>query len=276
MRVRVGVDESIDPSLLVGCPAEAQFMRIPEKPQRQYEIDFWVAAMPPRILRRQWPHLIGVKAVQAPWAGVDTLLNLFPRDAILCDGRGVREIPTAEWAVAVVLAMQKCLPFFLSMQSIGKWAQGAASPTKRCIPAYQDQRSSRSHKRCCRYDATDCGLWIDRGGGRGPAYTFWGEIPTRRAYPAQWRCQCESTRRSTGRSRHRTADRALDVRNKGHDRCAANRENEAGSLAGERCPQSTGRHRSPAASFAGQENPRHPRPDRPRPLPPRSPALESA
>lgn len=137
MVVRVGVDASIDPSLLVGFPDEARFVRIPEHPDRQYAVDFWVAAMPRRILRNQWPHLTGVKAIQAPWAGVDTLLNLFPRDVILCDGRGVHEIPTAEWAVAVILAMQKCLPFFILNQSIGKWAQGqqaqqndASLPTK--------------------------------------------------------------------------------------------------------------------------------------------------
>ena len=124
MVVRVGVDESIDPSLLEGFPNGVQVVRIPENPQRQYAIDFWVAAMPPRILRRQWPHLTGVKVIQVPWAGVDTLLNLFPRDVILCDGRGVHEIPTAEWTVAVILATQKCLPFFITMQGAGKWAQG--------------------------------------------------------------------------------------------------------------------------------------------------------
>lgn len=137
MVVRVGVDESIDPSLLAGFPKNAQIVRLPENPDRQYAVDFWVAAMRPRILRGQWPHLTGVKVIQAPWAGVDTLLNLFPADVILCDGRGIHEIPTAEWAVAVILAMQKCLPFFVINQSVGKWAQGqqaqqndASLPTK--------------------------------------------------------------------------------------------------------------------------------------------------
>lgn len=124
MVVRVGVDESIDPELLQGFPEEALLVRIPENPQKQYAVDFWVAAMRPRILRGQWRHLTGVKVIQAPWAGVDTLLNLFPPDVTLCDGRGIHEIPTAEWAVAVILAMQKCLPFFILNQSIGKWAQG--------------------------------------------------------------------------------------------------------------------------------------------------------
>ena len=137
MVVCVGVDEAVDQNLLKGFPNEVQIVRIPETPPQQYAVDFWVAAMPPRILRHQWPHLTGVKVIQAPWAGVDTLLNLFPRDVILCDGRGVHEIPTAEWAAAVILAVQKCLPFFISMQGAGKWAQGqqaqqndASLPTK--------------------------------------------------------------------------------------------------------------------------------------------------
>src|ERR1700752_3327709 len=119
--VRVGVDETIDQSLLEGFPNEVKIVRIPETPQQHYAVDFWVAAMPPRILRRQGPYLTGVKVIQVPWAGVDPLLNLFPRDVILCDGRGVHEIPTAEWTLAVILAMQKCLPFFITMQSAAKW-----------------------------------------------------------------------------------------------------------------------------------------------------------
>jgi phosphoglycerate dehydrogenase-like enzyme len=124
MAVRVGVDESIDQSFLEELSASAQLFRVPEDPKRELEIDFWVAAMPPRILKRQWPYLKGVKVIQAPWAGVDTLLNLFPPGVILCDARGVHDIPTAEWTVAAILAMQKCLPFFMAMQSESRWAQG--------------------------------------------------------------------------------------------------------------------------------------------------------
>jgi phosphoglycerate dehydrogenase-like enzyme len=80
--------------------------------------------MPPGILRSQWPHLKGVRVVQSPWAGVDTLLELFPSGVILCDARGVHEIPTSEWTVAAILAMEKFLPFFIDMQRQGKWATG--------------------------------------------------------------------------------------------------------------------------------------------------------
>src|SRR5579863_94556 len=124
MLVRVGVDASIEENVLQGFSSDVLLVRVPEEPREELEVDFWVAAMPPRIVRRQWPHLKGVKVVQLPWAGVDTLLGVFPADVILCDARGVHDIPTAEWTVTAILAMQKCLPFFMSMQLRGHWALG--------------------------------------------------------------------------------------------------------------------------------------------------------
>ena len=135
--VRVGVDASIDEAVLADFTKDVQLVRVPEEPQEDIEVDFWVAAMPPRILQRQWPHLKGVKVIQAPWAGVDTLLSLFPPGVILCDARGVHDIPAAEWALAAILAMEKFLPLFIEMQRQGKWAAGqqaqqidASSPMK--------------------------------------------------------------------------------------------------------------------------------------------------
>jgi phosphoglycerate dehydrogenase-like enzyme len=127
MTVRVGVDESIDSYFLEGFPKEAQLVRIPEEPQNDIQVDFWVPAMPPRILRIQWPHLQGVKVVQALWAGVDTMLKLFPPSVTFCDAQGVHDIPTAEWAISAMLAMEKFLPFFVEMQRQSKWATGQQS-----------------------------------------------------------------------------------------------------------------------------------------------------
>jgi len=142
MKVRVGVDTSVDEALLDGFGSEVQIIRIPEDPQGEIDVDFWVPALRPRTVQRQWQQLKGVRVIQVPWAGVDTLLKLFPPGVTLCDARGVHDIPTAEWAVTAILAMQKCLPFFADMQRQGKWALGQQSqqidhpsPTKIKNPA---------------------------------------------------------------------------------------------------------------------------------------------
>jgi phosphoglycerate dehydrogenase-like enzyme len=142
MTVRVGVDLSVDERLLQGWGSEVQFVRIPEDPKEEIEIDFWVPALPPRIVRRQWQSMRGVRVIQAPWAGVDTLLGIFPPEITLCDARGVHDIPTAEWTVTAILAMQKNVPFFVDRQREGKWTLGQQSnqidyllPTKIKNPA---------------------------------------------------------------------------------------------------------------------------------------------
>ena len=42
----------------------------------------------------------------------------------LCDARGVHDIPTAEWTVTAILAMQKNLSFLVDRQREGKWTLG--------------------------------------------------------------------------------------------------------------------------------------------------------
>jgi phosphoglycerate dehydrogenase-like enzyme len=128
--IRIGIDELIDGALLTDFPPHVTIVRIPEEPHDSYAVDFWVPAMPAGVVRAQWPHLRGVKVVQAPWAGVDTLLGFFPPEVILCDARGVHDVPTAEWTVAAILAMQKCLPLYVQAQERGEWlAEYQASQT---------------------------------------------------------------------------------------------------------------------------------------------------
>ena len=124
MKVRLGIDSVVPEALLQGFSREVQVVRIPENPEGEIEIDFWVPALRPRTVQHQWQHLKGVRVIQLPWAGVDTLLKFFPPEVTLCDARGVHDIPTAEWTVTAILAMQKCLPFFLEKQRQGKWALG--------------------------------------------------------------------------------------------------------------------------------------------------------
>jgi phosphoglycerate dehydrogenase-like enzyme len=119
--LRVGVEESIDMSLLAAFGDAVEIVRIPAKPAAKIAIDFWIPSLSPATSRRQWPYLKGVKVVQALWAGVDTVRAMIPRSVILCNARGVHDGPTAEWAVAAVLAMQKYLPFYIGLQQREDW-----------------------------------------------------------------------------------------------------------------------------------------------------------
>jgi phosphoglycerate dehydrogenase-like enzyme len=120
--VRVGIQESISPLLLQDFTREVELVRIPDEPQGDVEIEMWIAPPSLKIVRRQLPHLRGLQVVQALWAGVDLLQPLFSPGITLCDAQGVHDIPTAEWAVAAILAMQKYLPFYFSLQQREDWA----------------------------------------------------------------------------------------------------------------------------------------------------------
>ncbi|WP_213804718.1 2-hydroxyacid dehydrogenase [Granulicella sp. dw_53] len=119
--VRMGVEDFIDDSLLQDLPKEIELVRIPADLQGEIEVEFWLSCLSSADSRRLWPHLKGVKVVQAHSAGVDSLKKIVPSTATLCDARGVHNIPTAEWAVTAVLAMQKNLPFFFGLQQRADW-----------------------------------------------------------------------------------------------------------------------------------------------------------
>ena len=119
--MRIGIEASIDPALLGGF-AGLELVRIPAQPAEEMAVDFWIASLVPTTSHRQWPHLKGVRVVQSLWAGVDSLKSLVPPDVFLCSARGVHDAPTAEWAVAAILAMQKYLPFYTELQRRADWA----------------------------------------------------------------------------------------------------------------------------------------------------------
>jgi phosphoglycerate dehydrogenase-like enzyme len=119
--VRVGVEAGIDARLLLGFGDGVEFVLIPDEPAEHLEVDFWIAPISSSTARAQWPWLRGVRVVQGPFAGVDALLKIVPREVTLCDARGVHDIPTAEWAVAAILAMQKYFPFYFDLQRRHDW-----------------------------------------------------------------------------------------------------------------------------------------------------------
>ena len=147
--VRVGIQESIAPLLLQDFTREVELVRIAEEPAAGTDIDMWIAPTSLKIARCQLPHLRRFQVVQSLWAGIDALQPLLPPGIILCDAQGVHDIPTAEWVVAAVLAMQKYLPSYFSLQQQENWAgrreaeqlyrQSHASPPELPFPVLIDE-----------------------------------------------------------------------------------------------------------------------------------------
>jgi len=114
------VEACIDAALLSGFQG-LELVRIPAEPVQDVAVDFWIASLSPDTSRRPWPYLKGVRAVQGLWAGVDALKPLIGANVTLCNARAVHDAPTAEWAVAAILAMQKYLPFYIDLQRRADW-----------------------------------------------------------------------------------------------------------------------------------------------------------
>jgi phosphoglycerate dehydrogenase-like enzyme len=120
--LRVGIQESIAPELLQDFTGEVELVRLADELEGNVAIDLWIAPINLKIARRQLPYLRRLQVVQSLMAGVDRLQQLLPPGVTLCDAQGVHDAPTAEWAVAVILAMQKHLPYYFSLQQQEDWA----------------------------------------------------------------------------------------------------------------------------------------------------------
>lgn len=121
--LKVGLIESVDPELHRLLPGGIELVLIPSHPDRPLEVEFWIAPPLSAPAERAWPFLRGVRVVQSTLAGVDALRKLLPRDVILCDGRGVHTVSTAEWAVTAILASLKYLPFYDELRRVHSWSR---------------------------------------------------------------------------------------------------------------------------------------------------------
>jgi phosphoglycerate dehydrogenase-like enzyme len=119
--IRIGIQQSIAPELLQDFTREVELVRLTDELEGDVEIDLWIAPISLKIARRQLPRLRRLQVVQSLLAGVDRLQPLLPPGVTLCDAQGVHDAPTAEWTVAVILAMQKHLPSYFSSQQQEVW-----------------------------------------------------------------------------------------------------------------------------------------------------------
>lgn len=119
--LKVGVPAWIDEELLAKLPREISLERIGSNPERQIEIEFWIAPTSARGFKQVLPHIHGLRVVQAMLAGVDWMKKLVPEGVVLCDGQGMHNIPTAEWTVTAILSSLKFFPFYRDLQHTGEW-----------------------------------------------------------------------------------------------------------------------------------------------------------
>jgi phosphoglycerate dehydrogenase-like enzyme len=121
--LKVGIPEAVSSELHRLFPKDIELEVIPFKPDRPFEVDFWIAPPWTHQAHQIWPWLRGVRVVQATVAGVDGILPLIPKDVVLCDARGAHTISTAEWAVAAILGALKYLPLYADVQRAGIWSR---------------------------------------------------------------------------------------------------------------------------------------------------------
>ncbi len=98
-----------------------------ELPNAILEAEFLVpGAGDQRVLEllSQMPRL---RVIQTLSAGVDRLLGLVPAGVTLCDARGTRNVPVAEWVLAAILASTKDLGELRDRQREHRWERRASS-----------------------------------------------------------------------------------------------------------------------------------------------------
>jgi phosphoglycerate dehydrogenase-like enzyme len=84
----------------------AEFLVPPDRDTRLYE---------------RFAQMTDLRVIQTLSAGVNRLLPFVPTGVILCDAGGSRDIPVAEWVLAVILAATKTLPELRDLQREHRW-----------------------------------------------------------------------------------------------------------------------------------------------------------
>jgi phosphoglycerate dehydrogenase-like enzyme len=114
-----------DVGRLEGLPGTVRVAAIPAEAAGDPHADTVEMLVPPFATRAELRALLGalpaLRVVQSLGAGVDSYADLVPPGVVLCDARGVHDIPVAEWVLAAVLADAKRLPEHRDRQRDGAW-----------------------------------------------------------------------------------------------------------------------------------------------------------
>ena len=123
MKVWIAHEEGAD--LLGEVPAgvKIEVLTHPDRPPSDpSDVEFWV---PPFVAKDQAVRLATamprLKVVQLLSAGVEAWVGQFPPGVTLCDGRGVHDSSTSEWAITAILSYLREFPHFAREQAARRW-----------------------------------------------------------------------------------------------------------------------------------------------------------
>jgi len=125
MTVKLCIPERIEDRYLAGMPAGVSVVRFTREgrlPAELPEVEFLVLPFGQRArVREALAVMRRLAVIQTMTAGVDAWLDLVPPGVVMCDARGVHDLPVAEWCAAVLLSVVKRLPDFRDYQVRGEW-----------------------------------------------------------------------------------------------------------------------------------------------------------
>ncbi len=119
--LRVGLPEPIPAAWMPEFPSGVDLIPLGYSSSEIHTIDFWIAPIYKKYAEPQFARLRGVKVIQSLLAGVDWMLPWATEGVTLCDGQGLHEISTAEWAVAGILTALKQFPHYRDRQREQFW-----------------------------------------------------------------------------------------------------------------------------------------------------------
>jgi phosphoglycerate dehydrogenase-like enzyme len=93
-----------------------------ELPCAMLEAEFLILSERDTRITKALPDMSALRVIQTLSAGVDWLLPLVRPDVLICDARGSRDIPVAEWVLAAILASTRCLGELRDRQREHDWA----------------------------------------------------------------------------------------------------------------------------------------------------------
>ncbi len=105
-------------------PDGVEAASVPRPPQGHPDLDRVEALVPPfgsRTVLEALPAMTSLRLIQTLESGVDWLLPHVPPEVTVCNSRGAHDAAVAEWAVGVILAMQRRLPDHLRAQEQALW-----------------------------------------------------------------------------------------------------------------------------------------------------------